>query len=266
MRIATSRIARDSLLSRFVACPWVRGTHGGAAALALIAWLYVGHGDGGPSPERVGLRTALAVTVAAPGVGESGRAGANPGFDGAVPTGGLDEQVARALRGWNASTRIAEPPQDEPPLSDEMQRVRDWVARRYRVSGEELAPVLVEAENSARSAGLDPLLIVAMMAVESSFNPLAESKMGARGLMQVIPRWHMDKIGEGAHEDVLFDPVVNVQVGTQVLVEGLQRYGSLQAALQYYNGARSDPEARYTKKVLSIKRQLASVARVEDDA
>lgn len=149
-------------------------------------------------------------------------------------------------------------------LSDEMERVRDWVAERYRVSSVALEPVLATAEASAREAGLDPLLIVAMMAIESSFNPMAESHAGAQGLMQVIPRWHMDKIGDDAPADALFDPVFNVQVGTQVLVEGLQRYGTLQAALQYYGGARNDPEARYTKRVLSMKAQLASAARTAD--
>ena len=146
-------------------------------------------------------------------------------------------------------------------LSAEMERVRDWVAARYRVSSVALEPVLATAEATAREAGLDPLLIVAMMAIESSFNPLAESHAGAQGLMQVIPRWHMDKIGDDAPEDALFDPVFNVQVGTQVLVEGLQRYGTLQAALQYYGGARNDPEARYTKRVLSMKSRLASATR-----
>ncbi len=151
-------------------------------------------------------------------------------------------------------------------LSDEMGRVRDWVSKRYRVSGRMLEPALVAVQEHAQEAGLDPLLIVAVMAIESSFDPKAESHAGAQGLMQVIPRWHMDKIGEGASEDALFDPVINVRVGTQVLVEGLQRYGSLQAALQYYNGARNDPNARYTKRVLAMKEQLVQVAREDNDA
>jgi soluble lytic murein transglycosylase-like protein len=177
-----------------------------------------------------------------------------------------------AAAAWQAVPRFMPPEAaeadeaDEVALSDEMQRVRDWVARRYRVSSVVLEPVLAEAENSAREAGLDPLLIVAMMAVESSFNPYAESHMGAQGLMQVIPRWHRDKIGEDAGEDALFDPLLNVQVGTQVLVEGLQRYGTLQAALQYYGGARNDPEARYSKKVLAMKQSIVSAARTNGDA
>lgn len=149
----------------------------------------------------------------------------------------------------------------EDELSEEMQRVRDWVAKRYRVSSDALEPAFVEAELSAREAELDPLLIVAMMAVESSFNPQAKSHAGALGLMQVIPRWHMDKIGTENPATALFDPRFNVQIGTLVLVEGLQRYGTLEAALQYYNGARHDPEMRYTKRVLAVKRQLYAAAK-----
>ena len=145
-------------------------------------------------------------------------------------------------------------------LSAEMQRVRDYVARRYRVSTRALEPVLVAAEQSGRSLGIDPMLIVAVMAIESSFNPFAESQMGAQGLMQVIPRFHMDKIGDDQGDDALFDPLLNIQVGTQVLVEGLHRFGSMQEALQYYGGARSDPNATYANKVMAMQRRLMSAA------
>jgi hypothetical protein len=145
-------------------------------------------------------------------------------------------------------------------LSAEMQRVRDYVARRYRVSTRALEPVLVAAEQSGRSLGIDPMLIVAVMAIESSFNPFAESQLGAQGLMQVIPRFHMDKIGDDQGDDALFDPLLNIQVGTRVLVEGLQRFGSMQEALQYYGGARSDPNATYANKVMAMQRRLMSAA------
>lgn len=145
-------------------------------------------------------------------------------------------------------------------LSDEMERVRDYVARRYRVSSVTLEPVLAAAEHRGRSSGIDPLLIVAVMAIESSFNPLAVSSMGAQGLMQVIPRFHMDKIGDNRRKDALFDPLLNVRVGTEVLVEGLRRFGSLQTALQYYGGALSDPNASYANKVLAMKKRLVVAA------
>lgn len=145
-------------------------------------------------------------------------------------------------------------------LSGEMQRVRDYVARRYRVSTRALDPVFVAAQENGRRLGIDPLLIVAVIAVESSFNPFAESVAGAQGLMQVIPRFHMDKIGQGRGDDALFDPLLNVRVGSLVLVEGMRRFGSLQEALQYYGGALSDPEAGYANKVFEMKRRLMTAA------
>ncbi len=145
-------------------------------------------------------------------------------------------------------------------LSTEMARVRDWIADTYQVSETALVPALVAAETSAQELGFDPLLIVAIMAVESSFNPRAVSNMGAQGLMQVIPRYHQDKIGPQRSKNALFDPKVNVRVGTLVLHEGLQRYGSMQRALQYYNGALKDPNARYTRKVMALKKRLMTIA------
>lgn len=246
----------NARLQRFIDV-WIRVTHGGALVLGLAGVMHFGIAKV-PSGAARQLQGVAVVQPAQLGVSSDSsgllRVGGWAAWSGAselMSRGDLETVLPDAF--------------DQGELSQQMQRVCEWVAKRYRVSGDELAPVLAEAESSARNAGLDPLLIVAMMAVESSFNPLAESRMGARGLMQVIPRWHMDKIAADADEDVFFDPLVNVQVGTKVLVEGLQRYGSLQEALQYYNGARNDPEARYTKKVLAIKAQLASVAGARDD-
>ena len=149
---------------------------------------------------------------------------------------------------------------DDGELSSEMARVRDWITDTYRVSETAIEPALVAAEAHAEELGFDPLLIVAIMAVESSFNPRAVSNMGAQGLMQVIPKYHKDKIGPNGGRNALFDPQVNVRVGTLVLHEGLQRYGSMQRALQYYNGALKDPKARYTRKVMALKKRLMTIA------
>lgn len=145
-------------------------------------------------------------------------------------------------------------------LSPGMTRVKDYVAKRYRVSSSALTAPMARAQRSGRELGIDPLLIVAVMAIESSFNPLAESTVGAQGLMQVIPRFHMDKIGDSAGPDALFDPDTNVRVGALVIKEGLRRYGSLTRALQYYGGALSDPGSRYARKVLAMKAKLEKVA------
>lgn len=155
---------------------------------------------------------------------------------------------------------VDNPFEEEGALSDEMERVRDWIADTYQVSEETIEPALAAAETHAEELGFDPLLIVAIMAVESSFNHRAVSNMGALGLMQVIPRYHKDKIGPNRGRNVLFDPEVNVRVGTLVLHEGLQRYGSMQRALQYYNGSLKDPKARYPRKVMALKKRLMLIA------
>lgn len=151
-------------------------------------------------------------------------------------------------------------------LSREMVRAQNWLSRRYKVSTVAIEPALRAAEDSGRRFGVDPMLLVAMIAVESSFNPFAESNVGAQGLMQVIPRYHMDKIGKGKGENALFDPELNVRVGAQVLKEGLRRYGSLESALQYYGGALNDPEAAYANKVLTMKQRIAAAARAKGGA
>lgn len=169
------------------------------------------------------------------------------------------QPTALAAADLRASALSAGVGSDDQELSPEMAKVRDWVAERYRVSEKSLEPALAAAEESASRLGFDPLLIVAIMAVESSFNPRAVSNMGAQGLMQVIPRYHQDKIGKQKSKYALFDPELNVRVGAEVLHEGLQRYGSMQRALQYYNGSLRDPKARYTRKVLSVKKHLLDV-------
>lgn len=150
-------------------------------------------------------------------------------------------------------------------LSPGMKRVADFLGQRYRVSPVALEPVLSTAESTGRSLGVDPLVLVAVMAIESRFNPFAQGSGGAQGLMQVIPRFHLDKIGAGAQSrHALFDPRTNIRVGAQVLKEGIVRFGSLHSALQYYCGGLNDPRgAGYAVKVLAVKEQLAAAARRE---
>lgn len=148
------------------------------------------------------------------------------------------------------------------PLTKEMSAALDFAARRYHVSASVLEPVFRAAQQSARRNKLDPLLVVAVIAIESRFNPYAESAVGAQGLMQVVPRWHQDKIPEDMGEEALFDPEINVRVGAKILRESISREGGLLDGLQQYAGAKDDPEMRYANKVLAEKQRLeAAVAR-----
>jgi soluble lytic murein transglycosylase-like protein len=170
---------------------------------------------------------------------------------------GFAQAQAASAETWDAADESAE----FAALTPELRRVRDYLARRYHVSTVALEPVLATAQTTGRNLGMDPLLLVAVIAIESSFNPFAESGVGAQGLMQVIPRFHMDKIGDDDNGEALFDPVTNVRVGALVLKEGLDRYGTLTRALQYYGGALSDPSAGYANKVFAMKARLVSAAR-----
>ncbi|MEO8411528.1 MAG: transglycosylase SLT domain-containing protein [Propionivibrio sp.] len=150
---------------------------------------------------------------------------------------------------------------DASALSSRMQGALEYVVRRYRVSEEALLPVFEVAQMVGQERRIDPLLIVAIIGIESGFNPFAESPVGAQGLMQVIPRFHMDKLPPGTGERPFLDPLVNIQVGVDVLQEAIRRRGGLIAGLQYYAGASDSESTAYADKVLAEKARLEQAAR-----
>jgi soluble lytic murein transglycosylase-like protein len=135
----------------------------------------------------------------------------------------------------------------------------EHLARRYRVSQEVIYELVGLAHRVGQQLGLDPLLIIAIIAVESSFNPIAESVAGAKGLMQVIPKYHSDKLEEFGGEKAVYDPFANVMVGARILKEYLLRTGNLGSALQMYAGALNDTEDQYSQKVINEKQRLQQV-------
>ena len=110
-------------------------------------------------------------------------------------------------------------------------------------------------------AGLEPTLILAIVAVESSFNPFAQSSVGAQGLMQVMTRVHDDKYERFGGNLAAFDPVTNLRVGVQVLKECIARAGSLESGLRFYVGAANlADDGGYATKVLAERNHLRQVA------
>ncbi|MDW8470018.1 MAG: lytic transglycosylase domain-containing protein [Burkholderiales bacterium] len=138
----------------------------------------------------------------------------------------------------------------------------EFIARRYRVAEEAIAGFVAVAYRAGSELRLDPLLILAVMAVESRFNPVAESVLGAKGLMQVIGRFHLDKLAEHGGEPALLDPEVNIQVGARILRDCLRRVGDIEGALRMYAGAASDePGTQYAAKVLAERARLEQALR-----
>ncbi len=139
-------------------------------------------------------------------------------------------------------------------LEPRLQAALGYVSRRYKVSTEAVEPIFATAQHVGRELHIDPLLIIAVIGVESGFNPFSQSGFGAQGLMQVVPRFHQDKLpGEGAS---FLDPVTNVQVGARVLEESIRRYGGLEQGLQQFGGALGDAGRRYASKVLAERQRL----------
>jgi hypothetical protein len=136
-----------------------------------------------------------------------------------------------------------------------------YLARRYRVAGDATVDLVNESYAVGRAVGLDPLLILAVISVESRFNPIAESDMGAKGLMQVIPKFHTEKLAVHGGEDAVLDPKTNILVGAQILKEYIRLAGGLEAGLQMYNGAAYDPAQSYAQKVIAEKQRLEQALR-----
>ena len=126
---------------------------------------------------------------------------------------------------------------DPKDLTRQQAAVAHWISHRYNVAPEPISRLVQEAWTVGQRTSLDPTLILAIMAIESRFNPFAQSAVGAQGLMQVMTRVHDDKYTAFGGNHAAFDPVTNLRVGVLVLKECIARAGSLEAGLRYYVGA-----------------------------
>lgn len=110
---------------------------------------------------------------------------------------------------------------------------------------------------AAKRKSLNPELIIAIIHKESEFRPKVQSRYGAQGLMQVVPRWHREKLQPS---ESLFDPEVNIRVGADVLEEYLaQAGGNMDNALRKYSG-----NAR--NYASTIKKESRALARIAEQA
>jgi hypothetical protein len=136
-----------------------------------------------------------------------------------------------------------------------------WLSKKYRVAAEPLTVLVAEAFELGERTKLDPTLILAIMAVESSFNPFAQSQVGAQGLMQVMTRVHSDKYESAGGTLAAFDPITNMRVGVKVLQECIARAGSIKDGLRFYVGAANrSSDGGYAAKVLAEHERLRLVA------
>lgn len=149
-------------------------------------------------------------------------------------------------------------PQD---LPKRQAAVAYWLSKKYSVAPEPLSTLVAEAYAVGARSKLDPNLILAVMAIESGFNPFAQSAVGAQGLMQVMTKVHGDKYDNFGGKLAAFDPVSNLHVGVKVLQECISRAGSIEGGLKFYVGAANmESDNGYAAKVLAEHNRLTQVA------
>ena len=143
----------------------------------------------------------------------------------------------------------------------EEQRVSSWLAKRYRIASSASKMLVEEAYTSSHEVRIDPLLILAVMAIESRLNPFAESAVGAQGLMQVMAKVHHAKFQDHGGVKAALNPVANIKVGALILKDYVRRGGSVEAGLKLYVGAGNmEGDGGYGNKVLAEYQRLQDVA------
>lgn len=149
---------------------------------------------------------------------------------------------------------------DPTGLPKQQANIAYWLSRKYRVAAEPLGALVAEAYELGPRNQLDPTLILAVMAIESGFNPFAQSPVGAQGLMQVMTSVHHQKYTPFGGKLAAFDPVTNLRVGVRVLQACIERAGSLEGGLKFYVGAANlQDDNGYANKVLAERARLQQV-------
>ncbi|MDF3838115.1 lytic transglycosylase domain-containing protein [Cupriavidus basilensis] len=147
----------------------------------------------------------------------------------------------------------------------EQAAVAEYIARKYRVAAQATAQLVKAAYLTGREVGIDPLLILGVIAIESSFNPYAESGVGAQGLMQVMTKVHQDKYEAVGGVAAALNPYANIKIGALVLKDCIARAGSLEGGLKYYVGAATtNTDGGYGAKVLAERARLRQLLGVRN--
>lgn len=145
--------------------------------------------------------------------------------------------------------------------AEQQQALTGWLSKRYRVATDAVRMLVSTSYAAADETKLDPLLILAVISVESKFNPFAEGTFGARGLMQVRFEGYPGKLRKAGSAGELFDPAANIRLGARILKDCLVLDGSLESALNRYAGdAATGNSYGYRSRIMAEYRQLQRIA------
>lgn len=157
---------------------------------------------------------------------------------------------------WKPGEHSASREEQVPELTRPQEAVASHLAKKYSKPRESVDPIVRAAYEAGDKHDVPPLLVLAVIEKESSLNPSAESFYGAKGLMQVVPRFHKQHLQDPDNPDELFEPQTNIMVGTRILRDYLrEKGGNLGAALKRYSGN----ARKYAAKVASFRVELEAV-------
>jgi soluble lytic murein transglycosylase-like protein len=167
----------------------------------------------------------------------------------------------RPYRGYQQPPAdLANLPEDLRQDHDRIRKLANHVQDRYRLPANQAATIVIEAFRNGSQHDLEPELILAIIAVESTFRERAISSKGAKGLMQVLAASHPEKVRQTGGPRALFDSSDNIRMGSQILANYLEEHGGeLRKALARYNGSHKNPRSPFPDKVLRVYRELKQV-------
>lgn len=248
INIALGDARSISLAARDLSRQRLRQDYGRTLAISVRATL-----------EVIGLLCVLVLAVL--GASPSIRSGLALIGNGMWLPGGVDVQELSV----QDERSVGEPPMPrlgrEVALEADQANVATYLARRYHVADEAVRGMVAVAVAAGKEERVDPLLILAVVAVESSMNPFAKSPVGAVGLMQVMPDLHEARFVQRNSDLGALDPVANIRVGSEILGEFIRRGGSIERGLQLYVGAGNAPDdGGYGSRVLAELARLRLAA------
>jgi len=138
--------------------------------------------------------------------------------------------------------------------------VADFFEKKYKLDRSKIEEYVSNTILIAKEVNIDPVLLLAVISVESNFNPNTKSHAGAEGLMQVMTSVHKDKYDLYGGTTEAVKPEVNIRVGAYILKYLIATAGSLRNGLKYYVGAaNAEDDGGYTDKVMAERNRLISL-------
>ena len=175
----------------------------------------------------------------------------------------LQTTASEWLMGWLSSRQDESQALALEELQPEQARVTRWLSRKYRIAPQPLSTLVAEAWQVGQLSQLPPTLILAVMAVESGFNPFARGTQGAMGLMQIEPSSHEDTLSQFGGKLAAFDPLTNLRLGARQLQASIQQGGSIEEGLRQYALISGASDSAYVERVMSEHRQLERIAQTQ---